>query len=65
VYEEVAAFIQDTFSLEPPASLSVDTNCVLMVGLLVEIPVHPDDLLVSGEKKRCVDLPQEYVIGGS
>ena len=54
VYDEVAAFIQDTFSLEPPASLSVDTNCVLMVGLLADIPVHPDDLLVSGEKKRCV-----------
>ena len=54
VYEEVAAFVQDTFSLEPPAALSIDTNCVLMVGLLVDIPVHPDDLLVSGEKKRCV-----------
>ena len=56
VYDEVAVFVQDTFSLEPPAALSVDTNCVLMVGLLVGIPIHPDDLLVSGEKKRCVDL---------
>ena len=55
VYDEVAAFVQDTFSLEPPAALSIDTNCVLMVGLLVDIPVHPDDLLVSGEKKRCVN----------
>ena len=55
VYDEVAAFVQDTFSLEPPAPLSIDTNCALMVGLLVDIPVHPDDLLVSGEKKRCVD----------
>ena len=52
VSEEVSAFIQDTFSLDPPAPLSVDTNCVLMVGLFVDIPVHPDDLLVSGEKKR-------------
>jgi hypothetical protein len=52
VYDEVAVFVQDTFSLEPPAALSIDTNCVLMVGLLVDIPVHPDDLLVSGEKKR-------------
>ena len=56
VYDEVAAFVQDTFSLEPPAAISVDTNCVLMVGLLVDIPVHPDDLLVSGEKKRCVNF---------
>lgn len=55
VYDEVAAFVQDTFSLEPPAALSIDTNCVLMVGLLVDIPVHPDDLLVSGEKKRYAD----------
>ena len=56
VYGEVAAFVQDTFSLEPPATLSIDTNCVLMTGLLVDIPVHPDDLLVSGEKKRCVNF---------
>jgi len=56
VYDDIAGFVQDTFSLEPPAALSVDTNCTLMVGLLVGIPVHPDDLLVSGEKKRCVDL---------
>ena len=56
VYDEIAVFVQDTFSLEPPAALSIDANCVLMVGLLVDIPVHPDDLLVSGEKKRCVDL---------
>ena len=55
VYDVIAAFVQDTFSLEPPAALSIDTNCTLMVGLLVDIPVHPDDLLVSGEKKRCVD----------
>jgi len=54
VYDEVAAFVQDTFSLEPPAPISIDTNCVLMVGLLVDIPVHPGDLLVSGEKKGCV-----------
>jgi hypothetical protein len=53
VYDEVAVFVQDTFSLEPPAPLSIDANCVLMVGVLVDIPVHPDDLLVSGEKKRC------------
>ena len=64
VYDEVAVFIQDTFSLEPPAPLSVDTNCVLMVGLLVDIPVHPDDLLVSGEKKRCVVLLKTYVTRG-
>ena len=51
---EVVLFVQDTFSLDPPAPLSVDTNCVLMVGLFVDIPVHPDDLLVSGEKKRYV-----------
>ena len=57
VYDDIAGFVQDTFSLEPPAALSVDTNCTLMVGLLVGIPVHPDDLLVSGEKKRCVGLP--------
>lgn len=56
VYDEIAAFVQDTFSLEPPASLSIDTNCVLMIGLLVDIPVHPDDLLVSGEKKRFVNF---------
>lgn len=51
VHGEVATFVQDTFSLEPPSALSIDTNCVLMVGLLVDIPVHRDDLLVSGEKK--------------
>jgi len=55
VYDDIAGFVRDTFSLEPPAALSVDTNCALMVGLLVDIPVHPDDLLVSGEKKRCVN----------
>lgn len=55
VGDEVGAFIQDTFSLDPPAPLSVDTNCVLMIGLFVDIPVHPDDLLVSGEKKRYVN----------
>lgn len=62
VYDEVAVFIQDTFSLEPPAALSVDTNCVLMVGLLVDIPVHPDDLLVSGEKKRCVKFSKVVIM---
>lgn len=51
VFEEIAVFVQDTFSLDPPAAMSIDTNCVLMVGLLIDIPVHPDDLLVSGEKK--------------
>ena len=56
VFDEIAVFVQDTFSLDPPAAMSIDTNCVLMVGLLVDIPVHPDDLLVSGEKKRCVNL---------
>lgn len=55
VCDEVVPFVQDTFSLDPPASLSIDTNCVLMIGLFVDIPVHPDDLLVSGEKKRYVD----------
>ena len=54
VCDEVVVFVQDTFSLDPPAPLSVDTNCVLMIGLFVDIPVHPDDLLVSGEKKRCM-----------
>lgn len=58
VYDEVASFVQDTFSLEPPAALSIETNCTLMVGLFVDIPVHPDDLLVSGERKRCVDSPR-------
>ena len=63
VYDEVATFVQDTFSLEPPAALSIDTNCVLMVGLLVDIPVHPDDLLVSGEKKRYADFPRDVIRG--
>ena len=59
VYDVIAGFVQDTFSLEPPAALSIDTNCTLMVGLLVDIPVHTDDLLVSGEKKRCVEFLQD------
>lgn len=61
VRDEVAVFVQDTFSLDPPAALSIDTNCVLMVGLFVDIPVHPDDLLVSGEKKRYAGPSQNAI----
>ena len=47
---DVAGFIEYTMALDPPAPPSVETDSLLMVGLLVGMPVHTDDLLVSDKR---------------
>ena len=47
---DVAGFVEYTMALDPPASSSVETDCLLMIGLLVGMPIHTDDLLVSDKR---------------
>jgi len=47
---DVTGFIEYTMSLDPPAASSIETDCLLMVGLLVGMPIHTDDLLVSDKR---------------
>lgn len=47
---DVTGFIEYTMSLDPPATSSIETDCLLMIGLLVGMPIHTDDLLV-GDKR--------------
>ena len=47
---EVTGFIEYTMALDPPAASSIETDCLLMIGLLVGIPIHTDDLLVSDKR---------------
>lgn len=47
---DVAGFVEYTMALDPPAASSIETDCLLMVGLLVGIPIHTDDLLVSDKR---------------
>ena len=37
-------------ALDPPAASSIETDCLLMVGLLVGMLIHTDDSLISGER---------------
>ena len=47
---DVTGFIEYTMALDPPATSSIETDCLLMIGLLVGIPIHTDDLLVSDKR---------------
>ena len=47
---DVTGFIEYTMSLDPPAPSSIETDCLLMVGLLVGMRIHTDDLLVSDKR---------------
>lgn len=47
---DVTGFIEYTMALDPPAASSIETDCLLMIGLLVGMPVHADDLLVSDKR---------------
>lgn len=47
---DVTGFIEYTMALDPPAASSIETDCLLMIGLLVGMPIHPDDLLVSDKR---------------
>ena len=47
---DVAGFIEYTMALDPPAASSIETDCLLMIGLLVGMPIHTDDLLVNDKR---------------
>jgi hypothetical protein len=47
---DVTGFIEYTMALDPPAASSIETDCLLMVGLLVGMPIHTDDLLISDKR---------------
>ena len=47
---DVTGFIEYTMSLDPPAASAIETDCLLMIGLLVGMPIHTDDLLVSDKR---------------
>lgn len=49
---DVAGFIEYTMALDPPAASAIETDCLLMIGLLVGIPIHTDDLLVSDKSEE-------------
>jgi len=52
---DVTGFIEYTMALDPPAASSIETDCLLMDGLLVGMPIHTDDLLVSDKRSVPVD----------
>ena len=58
---DVAGFIEYTMALDPPAASAIETDCLLMVGLLVGIPIHTDDLLVSDKRSVVAWNPRDTV----
>ena len=52
---DVTGFVEYTMALDPPAASSIETDCLLMIGLLVGMPIHTDDLLVSDKRSVPVD----------
>jgi len=50
--EDVSDFIKYSLSLEPPPAAAVVAGCLLMIGLILGIGIHVDDLSVVD--KRCV-----------
>jgi hypothetical protein len=57
---DVTGFIEHTMALDPPAASSIKTDCLLMVGLLVGMPIHTDDLLIGD--KRYVPMNDSGVV---
>ena len=47
---DVTGFIEYMMALDPPTTSSIETDCLLMVGLLVGMPIHTDDLLISDKR---------------
>jgi hypothetical protein len=43
---DVTGFIECAMALDLPAATSIETDCLLMAGLLVWMPIHTDDLLI-------------------
>ena len=52
---DVTGFIEYTMALDPPVSPSIGTDCLLMIGLLVGMPIHADDLLVRDKRSVSVN----------
>jgi hypothetical protein len=42
-------------ALDPPTASSIETDCLLMVGLLIGMPIHTDDLLISDKRYLLVN----------
>jgi hypothetical protein len=58
---DATGFIKYTMALDPPATVSsIETDYLLMVGLLVGIPIHTDDL--STGDKRYVPVNNSRVL---
>ena len=52
--DDVKQFILHSFRSEPPSPTPIITDCLFIIGLILEIPLHPDDL--SAVDKRQVDV---------
>jgi hypothetical protein len=47
---DVAGFVEYTMALDPPAASSIETDCLLMIGLLVGMPVRAGGSSVSDKR---------------
>ena len=48
--EDVTSFIKYTLSLDPPPSAAIAGDCLLMIGLILGIGIHVDDLSVMDKR---------------
>ena len=48
--EDVTGFIKHTLSLDPPPSAAIVADCLLMIGLILGIGIHIDDLSVADKR---------------
>jgi len=48
--EDVTGFIKYTLSLDPPPSTAIVADCLLMIGLILGIGIHVDDLSVVDKR---------------
>jgi hypothetical protein len=58
VYDDITDSVHDSLQkvlkFDPPPSDSILTDCLIVTGLMVDLPLHMDDLMVID--KRYVDL---------
>ena len=48
--EDVTCFVKHTLSLDPPPSDAIVADCLLIVGLILGIGIHIDDLSVVDKR---------------
>ena len=52
--DDIKQFILHSFRSEPPPPTPIITDCLFIIGLILGIPLHVDDL--STDDKRQVDF---------